>query len=354
MMSFCSRSAGARPLKSNNLMRLCLSAALILMTWGGASAGQWRIDFPRDGARIHSSFVALSGTAPEGGCARVLSAGAEIAKVCAGEAGDPSAFQRIVRLPAGASSIELHSEGQRLNPLAIAVVVEPPATQSGAKVPWERMRPGDVVLSHSIGSEQADLYDAEFTHAAIYDGPSWEGAPLIAEAVTAEDAQGLGEVRTVPIEQSMAFRRGQRVAICRPVSPLRPRERRALLDFLGSVVNRGLKYWGTAEDFSYLYAAWMLWDQRADRPRDEARFARIVQVMESRKLATDRFTCATLVWRAYWAATEGNLDLASPNRAGIGGRLAGAFKPGFLRRVSPYYITPDSLYRSGKLREAEE
>ena len=344
-----------RLLDSNNSMRLlCLCAALIQAASAASGGREWRVETPREGARIHSSFVVLSGTAPDGACARVFSTGAEIANVCAGEAGDPSAFQRILCLRPGENSIELRPEGQTAGPLSVAVMVEPPVVQSSAKVRWERMLPGDVLLSHSIGSEQSDLYNAVFTHAAIYYGPSADGVPLIAEAVTAEDAQGLGEVHTVPIEQSMAFRRGERVAICRPVASLSLRERRSLLDFLGGVVNRGLRYWSTAADFSYLYSAWMLWDPRDDRPRDEARFARIVQVMESRKLSTDRFTCATLVWRAYWSATEGRLDLASPNRAKIGGRLAGAFKPGFLQRVSPYYITPDSLYESGKLSEVVE
>jgi hypothetical protein len=304
----------------------------------------------------------LSGTATEGECARVLSAGAEIAKVCVSQTANQSGradfrtsgFQRVLRLPPGSRSIELRPEGGATESCCrIEIAVEAPSATPATEVHWERMRPGDVVLSHSLGSEQADLYNAVFTHASIYFGPAPDGVALMAEAVTAADAQGLGEVRTVPIEQSMAFRRGTSVVILRPALPLNPRERQALLEFLGSVVNRGLTYW-SAEDFSNIYSAWLLWDPRAERPRDPVRFARVLDTLESRKFATDRFTCAGLVWRAYWTATEGRVDLAAPNRAEIGGRLAGAFTPGFLARVQSCYISPDSLYRSGKLLEVKE
>jgi len=322
--------------------------------WTGSGPGEWRVETPPDGARIHSSFVALSGAAPAGGCAEVFSDGVRIAQVCAGSNGDPFAFQRILRLPPGARSIELRSPGAEVRTPAVGITIEPPGAQAAADAPWERMLPGDVVLSHSIGSEQGDLYNAVFTHAAICYGPSADGVPLIAEAVTAEDAQGLGEVRTVPIEQSMAYRRGERVAIYRSVAPLSLHERRALIEFLGSVVNHGLRYWSASEDFSNLYAAWLLWDPRADRPRDAGRFARLLNTMESRKLARDRFTCASLIWRAYWTATQGRLDLASPNCEHLGGRLGGALSPAFLRRIGSYYVSADSLLCGGKLREVAE
>jgi hypothetical protein len=336
--------------------RLGLWGVSLSVMWA-ASPGQWHVDSPKNGALIRSSFVVISGAAPRDECAQVLLAGVEAARVCASQAGT---FERIVHLPSGRASIELRPDNQRTErPSAIELTIEPPPASfaSGARtaeVHWEWMRSGDVVLSHSLGSEQADLYNAVFTHAAVYFGPASDGAALMAEAVTAADAEGLGEVRTVPIEQSMAFRHGTTVAILRPAAPLSLGERQALLEFLGSVVNRGLRYWSAAEDFSNLYSAWILWDPRADRPRDPVRFARVLDTLESRKFATDRFTCAGLVWRAYWTATQGRVDLAAPNHAEIGGRLAGALTRGFLARVQPWYILPDSLYRSGKLVEVRE
>jgi len=305
----------------------------------------------------------LSGAAAEGECARVSSGGSEIARVCADRAGTPAEgqgsqgfrFERILRLPPGLTSIEIKPEGHPADHSSrIEFTVDPPVAKAAPEVHWERMRPGDIVLSHSLHSEQTDLYNAVYTHAGIYFGPAPDGAALIAEAVTAADAEGLGEVRTVPIEQSLAFRLGTSVAILRPSTALRPVEERALVEFLGSVANRGLKYWSVAEDFSNMYSAWVLWDSRADRPRDPAAFERVVERLNASKLTTARFNCAGLIWRAYWTATQGRVDLATPNRAEIGGRLAGAFTPAFLARVQPYFISPDTLYRSGKLVEVQE
>ncbi len=332
-------------------MHLLRYGVLLPFLWAASHAAIWHVDSPRDGTRIHSPFVVLAGTAPDGECARISSADPAVQRICsvAGE------FHRILHLPPGRSSIEVKPEGLPAEEDSrIEIAVESPSTSSLSEVHWERLRIGDVVLSRSIGSQQADLYDAVFTHAGLYYGPSADGVPLIAEAVGPDDAEGLGEVRTVPIEQSFPFRRGENVAILRPAQPLTKSEQQELLEFLGRVVNKGLRYWSAAEDFSNMYSAWILWNPRADRPRDPVRFERIVHRLESSKLATDRFTCASLVWRAYWTATGGRVDLATPNRAEIGGRLGGAFTPGFLARVRPYFISPDSLYRSGKLVEVQE
>lgn len=231
--------------------------------------------------------------------------------------------------------------------------MDPPAAKEASPVHWEALQPGDILLSHSIGSEQGTLYDATFTHAAIYMGAGTDGTPHFAEAVIAADAQGLGEVRSVPIEDSLVYTRGQRVAIYRPAMPLSPSQMEATLSFLRTAVRSGARYWNADEDFSLMYEAWTLWNPKAAAPANTRKFRHVLDQMRDRKFSTERFTCASLVWRAYWTGTGGQLDLAAPNRASIGGRLGNAVSAEFLARVAPYYVSPDSLMLSGKLQEIQ-
>jgi hypothetical protein len=305
---------------------------------------QVHIDTPPDGASIQSGFVGVSGRAASRACLPAQLDGRDLLPLCADSSGR---LDSLLRVSSGRHEILI---GGRV----ITFSAHPPSTPPASDVRWDLLQPADVILSHSIGSEQGDLYDATYTHAAIYLGPDENGTALLGEAVVEADAQGLGEVRTVSIENGLSYKRGQKIGIFRPVAPVSPTERDAVLAFVRGVVNRGLPYWSADQDFSLLYDAWLLWDAKLDRPRNSKRFQLVLDKLRSRKFARDRFTCAGLIWLAYWSGTHEKVDLAEPNRARIGGRMANALSPGFLARVNPYYVSPDSFLLAGKLREVSQ
>jgi hypothetical protein len=310
----------------------------------GADATQTiTIDSPPPEAIISSHFIAITGRGGAGACFPAQLDHTDLAPICADSS---SRFTRLMQLSAGRHELQIAQQ-------RISITIEPPETKPASSVDWELLQPGDILLSHSIGSEQGELYAAKYTHTAIYMGPNERGMALVGEAVIEADAQGLGEVRTVPIENSLVYSRGRTAGIYRPASPLTPAEIDATLAFVRSVVNRA-RYWNADEDFSLLYSAWALWDQKAGGPRNARRFQLILDQLQARKLSTERFTCASLIWRAYWTGTHGTLDLADPNRARVGGRMANALSASFLARVTPYFVSPDSLLLSGKLREVRQ
>jgi hypothetical protein len=299
------------------------------------------IDSPPPSTLIRSNFVGVAGRAASSTCYPAELDHEDLPPICADSGGH---LTRLLQLSFGHHELLIAHQNIQLK-------MEPPDTKPASRVRWDLLQPGDILLSHSIGSEQGSLYDATYTHAAIYLGPGDDGTALFAEAVIEADAQGLGEVRTVPIESSLVYTRGQTVGIFRPASPVSPEQLGATLAFVRGVVNRGAHYWSADEDFSLLYNAWVLWDQKGGRPRNARRFQQVLYQLEARKFSTQRFTCAGLVWRAYWNGTNGKLDLADPNRARMGGRMANALSAAFLARVGPYFVSPDSLLLSGKLQE---
>jgi hypothetical protein len=221
---------------------------------------------------------------------------------------------------------------------------------SAISIPWERMQAGDIVMSLSVGTEQTGLYDPSFSHAAVFLGPDERGAALLAEAVDSKAAQGGPEIRSVPVEQSHPYHYAARAAIFRPIDPLTGTELAKTLANLRGVVNRGLRYWAQ-DDFATIYQLWSMWDGRVNRARDEKKFQQTLDRLKEQFRSGERFTCAGLVWWAFWAGTNGRLDLSDPYRVSLGGHLAGTLSKKFLDRVGPLLPMPDSFYLSGKLRE---
>ena len=304
---------------------------------------------PRDGARIPSAFVALTAAAAAGACFAIARDEQRIGDACADLGGH---FDIVIRAPQGNHVILIsRKEDPTVTLRAIHVSINPAGGSPRTAGPWDLLREGDVILSSSAGSIQTALYDPRYTHAALYVGPGPDGAALIAEAVSEESAGGLGEVRAVPIEQTLEWREAQSIDIFRLKGGLSPPDREAVLAFARAVVNRGLKFWTAGEEFAALYAVWLQWDQHRDRPVNAARFQQALDRLQTHKFSLERFNCATFIWRAYREGSHARIDLGDPNRMKFGGRLARAFTPAFLDRVRPYFLGPDSLYRSGRLEQ---
>ena len=304
---------------------------------------------PRDGAKIPSAFVALTAAAPAGSCFEIARDEQRIGGACTDQRGH---FDVVIRAAKGNHTILISGrEDPTVTLRAIHVTTNPPGGSPRTAGPWDRLREGDVILSRSAESIQTALYEPRYTHAALYLGPGPDGAALLAEAVNEESAGGLGEVRAVPIEQTLEWREAQSIDIFRLRGGLSSPDREAVLAFARGVVSRGLKFWTTGEEFAALYAVWLQWDQHRDRPVHAARFQQALNRLQTHKFSMEKFNCATFIWRAYWEGSQERIDLGDPNRMKFGGRLAAAFTPAFLDRVRPYFLGPDSLYLSGRLEQ---
>lgn len=306
---------------------------------------------PRDGAVISSAYVALNGTASPDHCVEVTLDGQRPRSTCADSSGH---FEMVVPAAQGNHILNVApAEESASTAITIRTQTDPPVGVPLAAARWDLLREGDIILSHDAHSPQNALYAPVYTHAALYLGAGAGGAAEIAEAVSEESADGLGEVRSVPIEESLAWRTAQKIDLLRVNGGLGPRDRESILRFAKGLVNRELKFWSASDDFGAVYSMWLQWDPQHDRPLNPVRFQKALDGLRARKFSDQRFNCTTLVWRSYWEGSQGQIDLAAPNRMTLGGQFAHAFTPAFLGRVLPDFLTPDSLYRSGKLIPVE-
>ncbi|HLG96024.1 MAG TPA: hypothetical protein VKX49_06910 [Bryobacteraceae bacterium] len=220
-----------------------------------------------------------------------------------------------------------------------------PAARSPA--PYELLQTGDVILAHDRNSRQDALYQPVYTHAAMYIGPDADGAPRLLEAVAGDDATPDGLVATVAIEESLAWRKADRVDVYRLDGALGSEDRNRILQWARRIAARGVTF--RASEVSDYYRAWLWWDPKHDRPRQAGEFNRVIAELRGRLEATDAYDCATLVWHAYLDNTAGRVDLARPNRVQWRGAMKNVSER-FLATLNPLVILPDSLALSGKLR----
>jgi hypothetical protein len=254
--------------------------------------------------------VTIEGTAAPSARIEVSDGGAPAAAILADGDGR---FERVLRLGAGRHVIRVKSGG---NEASVHIEI------AGARTPqspgrFELLQTGDVILAHDQNSQQHALYQPVYTHAALYIGPDAEGAPLLLEAVSEDNATPRGPVAELPIEESLAWRDADRVDIFRLAAGLSTEDRLRVVQWARRTAARGLPF-RTAE-FGDLYRLWLLWDPKADKPRDAGEFQQLLGEMRTRLEAAGAYDCATLVWHAYRDNTAEHIDLASPNRVKFGG-----------------------------------
>lgn len=315
-----------------------LALALLAASLAPASP---RIQIPPPNAHPRSRWVALEGSAAPSAPLRILLDG----RPAASATPDSSGLWDAVVL-AGPGPHSLTACADACSP-AVSITAEPP---SAAPTPFDysRLQPGDVILDEGNDSAQNSLYRSTYTHAALYLGPAPDGTPLIAEAVNSDLAGGLGDVRAVSPELSLAFAGASRVDLFRFAGdPSIPRRAAA---WTRSTVARSPSFWSTTEDFAAIYQLWRLWNFHTDAPFNRARFAAALARLRARKWSLDRFNCATLVWRAFYEAGGPSADLSTPNLAFDSGSVLGITTPALLARVRPVIIVADTLARNGLLR----
>jgi hypothetical protein len=300
-----------------------------------------RLVSPRDGARPGSAYIVIEGETQPSALVGVFDGADRKATLHADCQGR---FERVLRLAAGDHAIRVKSSAAE----AVASVDTSVHPEPRFAVPYELLQTGDIILAHDRDSRQDALYSPRYTHSALYIGPDAEGAPLLLEAVSEDNATARGPVAAVPIEESLAWREADRVDVFRLAGGLRSGDRSRIVSWARRTAARGLPFRG-AGDYGDIYRAWLLWDPQSDRPRDAAEFQRLLDGLRERLPTEDAYDCATLVWHAYRDNTAARIDLASPNRIEWGG-AAGRVSKGLMTALQPVLILPDSFALSGKLR----
>ena len=318
-----------------------VSIPVLLCTLAAAHPQSIHLVSPRDGALLRSAYIVIEGEAEPSATLEAFDGGVRAATIRADAQGR---FERVLRLTAGRHRIGIKSGGSELEAQVEIGAYSPPQIPA----PYELLQTGDVILAHDRNSQQDALYHPTYTHSALYMGPDADGAPLLLEAVSEDNASALGPVAAVPIEQSLAWREADRVDAFRLVTELTSDDRIHIVSWARRIATRGLPFLA-AGDFGDLYRAWLLWDTKTDRPRDAAEFRLLLDSLHERLLASDAYDCATLVWHAYRDNTAERIDLASPNRIVWGG-AAERVSARFADALKPVLILPDSFALSGKLR----
>ncbi len=323
-------------------MSVGVSASLAIFAAVAAGAQCPHLSSPPDGARPDSAYIAVEGLAAPSSNIAFFDNDVRLGALRT----DPSSrFERVLRLANGEHTLRAEIAGcppERVR-LTVGAYPAPPAS-----APFEQMRAADIILAHNRESQQDAIYNPIYTHSALYIGAAANGAARILEAVAEEDATARGPVAAVPVEQSLAFRFGGRIDLFRKAG-LSADDRTRIVAWSRRVASQGLPFW-TNQDFGDVYRAWLLWDQKSDRPRDEEAFQQLIHTMRARLEATNAFDCATLVWHAYRDNTDAHIDLASPNRVQWGGAAKSA-PPRLVEALQPWLIVPDTFALSGKLTQ---
>lgn len=291
-----------------------------------------------------SHFVGIDGTAPPASRLEVLDESGTIATLISEADGH---FDVVVRLKPGSRKLRVRMAGHADDiPAEVSIRVADHGAPGSIGL-YENLREGDIILSRDLSSLQVSIYDPHYTHAGLYLGPDPDGTPVILEPVTYKGSASYGVIAAVPIEESLAWMRIQ-TGIFRLKVGLQPAERNRLLAWGRMLANREASFWSVTRDFGSLYRTWLMWDFEKDRPRNSAEFDQQIATLRARLKATDRFDCVTLIWRAYHEATQGRVDLATPNLA----RFQGAGRsvtPRFLARIKPVLLAPDTFALSDKV-----
>ena len=324
-------------------MAAAVRATLVIFVTFAACGQCLRLQSPPPDAHPDSAYIAIEGSATRAALVAVLENGAAVASLRADADGH---FERVLRLSAGAHTLQFETGGCAS---ARATMTIPAQPSPPANAPFELMRAADVILAHNRESAQDAIYTPTYTHSALYIGSAPNGAARILEAVAEQDATSRGPVAGVPIEDSLAFRFGDRIDLFRATPAISAGDRSRMVAWSRRIAAQGLPFWSN-QDFGDVYRAFLLWDAAAGRPRDSAAFDELLRAMHQRMDSTSAFDCATLVWHAYRDNTATHFDPASPNLVQFGG-VAQAVPAALAAILRPWIIVPDSFALSGKLEQ---
>jgi len=313
---------------------------------------------PSSGASPQSQFVALSGTGTAGDKLDVLIVGLPTGQVQVDSEGNWEALAYVS--PFG-SSVTIQVQDQTSSNFSNSITVHPSlaAFLPGPPVPANLLtallplRTADIFVAASNTSPQYVLYGPKYTHTALYLGGDSNGTPLIAEAVTAAEAGPLigtaGQVRSIPLDQSMVWTQSNRISAWHPLTALSGATRSAIVTWAQNITTQGLPYWSTA-DFGLIPAADTLFEYGGEVLSPRVNF--FLGDLNALKNSTSAFICSTLVWRAYYEGTSHTLDLSNPNLLSAQpGSLMASYDPAFIAQLAKVFVVPETFARSPLLMQ---
>ena len=340
-----------------------LSPQQVLAHYNAGTSG-CQITAPSDGASPQSGFVALAGTCTAEHSLDVLVAGSSVGQVTVDSEGKWEALPYIA--PFGAS-VTVQVEDQDSSTLSNVITVHPvtlglpphpgdPRDQS-VTPPTSLLpiRHGDIFVDANPHSFERILYGATYTHAALYLGGDAVGTPWLAEAVTAGEAGPWGQVRSLPLEQSLVWA-APRIAGYTPLAPFSGSTRDSIVAWAEQTTKLGLPYWKPLPDLAVpIFGAYIVWAAYAGNP-PRPLFQPYLTFLANNKNATSKYICSTLVWRAYWEGSGHTLDISTPNNmtaqpGSILGVLPIPFRGAFIDQLRPVLVVPETFVTSPKLKQ---
>jgi hypothetical protein len=322
------------------------------------------ITAPSDGASPQSQFAAISGTGTPGDKLNVLVAGAPVGTVTVDSEGNWEALPYVA--PFGSSvtiQVQDQSSFNSSNTITVHPYVAPPPGIVGPAITFTRLLPlrkADIFVTADPSSAQVWFYGPTFTHTALYLGGDADGTPWVAEAVTSTEAEAniFGQVRSVPLEHSLAWNGAVTMTAWHPRLPLTGATRSAIVTWAQNITIQGLPYGNIASMSSEVLAADALWaiESVTPTPAILTRFNGFLTLLNSAKNSTTSFVCSTLVWRAYWEGTAHTLDISTPNNitatpGSVLGNLPTPFRDAFIAQLASVFVVPQTFVTSPKLSQ---
>lgn len=324
------------------------------------------ITTPSDGASPQSQFVAISGKGIPGDELNVLVAGAPVGQVVVDSEGNWEALPYVAPFgPSVTIQVQDESNFDLSNMIAVHPYVAPPLGIVGPAINYTRLLPlrkADIFVTADPSSAQVWFYGATYTHTALYLGGDADGTPWIAEAVTSTEAEAniFGQVRSVPLEHSLAWNGALTMTAWHPIPALSlpGATRSAIVAWAQNVTMQGLPYGNIASMSSEVLAADALFAVQSLTPTPAllTRFNGFLSLLNSAKNSITSFICSTLVWRAYWEGTGHSLDISTPNNitatpGSVLGNLPTPFRSAFIAQLASVFLVPQTFATSPKMSQ---
>ncbi len=324
------------------------------------------ITSPANNASPQSQFAAISGTGTAGDTLNVIVNGAPVGTVVVDSEGNWEALPYVAPFgPSVTIQVQDQTNFDSSNTITVHPLLVSPPGIVGPAISYTQLLPlrkADIFITADPSSAQIWFYGPTYTHTALYLGGDSEGTPWVAEAVTSTEAEAniFGQVRSVPLEHSLAWNGALTMTAFRPAPALAlpGATRAAIVAWVQNITIQGLPYGNIASMSTEVLAADALFAIESVTPTPAllTRFNGFLTLLNSAKNSTTSFICSTLVWRAYWEGTGHSLDISTPNNmtaapGSVLGNLPTPFRSAFINQLGSVFVVPQTFATSPKLSQ---